>query len=115
MHRRDALWQIERAGKKEGSLFTQNGEWLRNSHPAQLPLCRMEAEERLIADYAGTDLTVGKHPMYHRRVELFRQGVRSAVELRDCKDGDLVQTAGCIIARQRPGTAKGFIFFCYGR
>jgi len=48
--------------------------------------------------------------MYYRRSELRRQRVLSALELKVCKDGELVRTAGCIIARQRPGTAKGFIF-----
>ena len=70
----------------------------------------MKVEERLVADYAGTDLTIDKHPMYYRRIELHRQGIRSAVELRNCRDGEFVRTAGCVIARQRPGTAKGFIF-----
>ena len=32
------------------------------------------------------------------------------MELRGCRDGQFVRTAGCVIARQRPGTAKGFIF-----
>jgi error-prone DNA polymerase len=50
----------------------------------------------------------------HRRDALWqvehRQGVLSAQELRRCKDGEFVRAAGCVIARQRPGTAKGFIF-----
>ncbi len=70
----------------------------------------MKVEERLVADYAGTDLTIDKHPMYYRRTELHCQGIRSAEELRTCRDGEFVRTAGCVIARQRPGTAKGFIF-----
>jgi error-prone DNA polymerase len=70
----------------------------------------MNTEERLVADYSGTGLTVGKHPMYHRRAELRRQHILSAQELRLRKDGEIVRAAGCIIARQRPGTAKGFIF-----
>ena len=70
----------------------------------------MNIEERLIADYSGTGLTVGKHPMYYRRAALQQQNVLSAKELREYKDGCYVRTAGCIIARQRPGTAKGFIF-----
>ena len=48
--------------------------------------------------------------MYHRRQDLQRQGVLSAEELKRCRDGTLVRAAGCVIARQRPGTAKGFIF-----
>jgi DNA polymerase III alpha subunit len=108
-HRRDALWQVERAGKLEGPLLRQRSEWLRDASEA-LPLRRMNTEERLVADYAGTGLTIGKHPMYYRRSELRSRNVLSAEELRTAKDGDLVHTAGCVIARQRPGTAKGFIF-----
>jgi len=108
-HRRDALWQVERAGKLEGPLLRQRSDLLRDDSET-LPLRQMNAEERLVADYAGTGLTVGKHPMHYRRSELRRQRVLSAEELRACRDGEFVRTAGCIIARQRPGTAKGFIF-----
>ena len=62
------------------------------------------------ADYAGTGLTIGKHPMAYRREELRRDRILSAEELRTCRDGEFVRTAGCVIARQRPGTAMGFIF-----
>jgi error-prone DNA polymerase len=121
-HRRDALWQVERAGKLEGPLLRQRSEWLRDEAHSQMlaepstpipqstPLSRMSTEERLVEDYRGTGLTLGPHPMVYRRAELTRLGVRSALELRACKDGQLVRTAGCVIARQRPGTAKGFIF-----
>ncbi len=108
-HRRDALRQVERAGKLEGPLFRQDSEWLRDSSET-LPLQQMSTEERLVADYARTGLTLGKHPMHYRRPELRRQSVLSAEELRRCRDGNYVKTAGCVIARQRPGTAKGFIF-----
>jgi error-prone DNA polymerase len=108
-HRRDALWQIERAGRPEGPLLRQQSEWLRNVDEA-LPLAQMNVEERLVADYAGTGLTVGKHPMFYRRSELRRQNILSAAELHTYQHGDFVRAAGCIIARQRPGTAKGFIF-----
>jgi len=109
VHRRDALWQVERAGKLEGPLLTQSIDSLRDDSEA-LPLKQMNIDERLVADYAGTGLTVGRHPMYYRRAELRRQQILSAVELRNCADGEYVRTAGCVIARQRPGTAKGFVF-----
>jgi error-prone DNA polymerase len=107
-HRRDALWQVERAGKIEGPLLRQS-EWLGEDSKIQ-PLQQMNAEERLVSDYAGTGLTIDKHPMFHRRLELRQEGIRSAQELKHCKDGEYVRAAGCVIARQRPGTAKGFIF-----
>ena len=108
-HRRDALWQIDRAGKIEGPLLRQSSESLCEVGQS-LPLQQMSTEERLVSDYAGTGLTIDKHPMYHRRLELRRQQVLSAQDLKLCKDGEFVRTAGCVIARQRPGTAKGFIF-----
>jgi error-prone DNA polymerase len=108
-HRRDALWQVERAGKPEGPLLTHSGALLADP-PDPSPLAQMTAEERLVADYAGTGLTTGRHPMSYRREELRRQNVLSAQDLRTCRDGQWVRAAGCVIARQRPGTAKGFVF-----
>jgi error-prone DNA polymerase len=108
-HRRDALWQIEYAGKAEGPLLQQDWDSQRDDSNSR-PLLRMNTEERIIADYAGTGLTVGKHPMFYRRPDLRNEGILSAIDLRSCKDGQYVRLAGCVIARQRPGTAKGFIF-----
>jgi error-prone DNA polymerase len=109
VHRRDALWQVERAGKLEGPLLRQESAWLREDS-ASLPLQQMDTHERLVADYSGTGLTVGKHPMAYRRAELRSKGILSSDELKQRQDGEYVRTAGCVIARQRPGTAKGFIF-----
>jgi error-prone DNA polymerase len=108
-HRRDALWQVERAGKPEGPLL-RHSSGLLSEDSEIMPLQQMRTEERLIADYAGTGLTIDKHPMAYRRRELRSQQVLSAKELQTRKDGEFVRTAGCVIARQRPGTAKGFIF-----
>ena len=108
-HRRDALWQVQRAGKPEGPLLRMKSEHLHEERHLA-PLLQMTTKERLIADYAGTGLTIGRHPMTYRRDELRAEGVLSAKELRGVRDGDFVRTAGCIIARQRPGTAMGFIF-----
>src|ERR1700722_12573525 len=108
-HRRDALWQVERAGRFEGPLFRENSDSLREDFDTR-PLSQMNIEERLVADYSGTGLTIGQHPMYYRRAQLQRQGVLSAQDLRHRRNGEFVKAAGCVIARQRPGTAKGFIF-----
>ena len=78
--------------------------------PADSPLSPMTPEERLVADFRGTGLTVGIHPMTYHRATLTRQGVRSAIELRHLPDGTNLRIAGTVIARQRPGTAKGFVF-----
>jgi error-prone DNA polymerase len=108
-HRRDAIWQIERAGRPEGDLLRQHSDSLRDDSESR-PLRQMNIEERMVADYSGTGLTIGKHPMHYRRPQLQRVGVLSAQDLRTHKNGEFVRVAGCVIARQRPGTAKGFIF-----
>jgi error-prone DNA polymerase len=48
--------------------------------------------------------------MSHLRADLRRRGILSAAELRRARDGQWVRTAGAVIVRQRPGTAKGFLF-----
>jgi len=105
LHRRDALWQVERAVRFAGPLLDGIPEVDEKS-----PLAVMTAEERLVADFHGTGLTVGPHPMAYRREALKRAKVLSAQELTRVANGRRVKTAGCVIARQRPGTAKGFVF-----
>ena len=108
-HRRDALWQAERACKVEGPLLSRSNNVL-HEESASTPLRHMTTEERLMADYAGMGLTVGKHPLAYRREKLRREHILSAKELEEQPDRRFVRTAGCVIARQRPGTAHGFIF-----
>src|SRR5262249_57920794 len=74
------------------------------------PLAEMTDVERLAADYAGTSVTLRRHPMSLRRAPLPARGVLSARELAGVEDGVRVQVAGSVIVRQRPGTAKGFVF-----
>ena len=105
LHRRDALWQVERAARPAGPLLDGIPE-----NDAASPLAPMTPEERLVADFHGTGLTVGPHPMAYRRAALRRARVLSAKELTQVANGSYVRTAGCVIARQRPGTAKGFVF-----
>ena len=106
-HRRDAIWQIEQVSRPVGPLLRQNDASPRST---QSPLQQMKTDERLVADYAGTGLTTGPHPMAYRRAELQRIGISSARELQHQSDGKRVCAAGAVIARQRPGTALGFIF-----
>jgi error-prone DNA polymerase len=104
-HRRDALWQVEKYGSRVPRLL----EGLVDQDKT-LPLKPMEVEERLVADFHGTGLTVGPHPMAYRREQLRQIGIVSASELRELPHNSLAVAAGCVITRQRPGTAKGLIF-----
>ena len=105
LHRRDALWQVERAIRPSGPLLERHAEPDERS-----PLAPMNHEERLVADFHGTGLTVGPHPMAYRRTWLNAMGIRRASELRDLPTGKRLRIGGCVITRQRPGTAKGFVF-----
>jgi error-prone DNA polymerase len=111
--RRSALWQVERAIRPAGELFNSTFERLEHlepSEPTSSPLMEMNISERLIADYTGTGLTVGPHPLTFRRRELAMRGVIPALDLPRQRAGRRVRTAGMVITRQRPGTAKGFVF-----
>jgi error-prone DNA polymerase len=105
LHRRDALWQVEKAGHRVGPLLEEL-----TDPDSPSPLARMDVEERLIADYHGTGMTTGPHPMAYRRGELRAMNIKSAAELRETPNGKKATVAGCVITRQRPGTAKGLIF-----
>jgi error-prone DNA polymerase len=104
-HRRDALWQAERAALPAGPLLEECPEL----EPVS-PLARMTHEERLLADYRGAGLTVDHHPLAYRRAELHRLHVKPARDLAHLPSGRPVRVAGAVIVRQRPGTAKGFLF-----
>jgi error-prone DNA polymerase len=104
-HRRDALWQVERAVRHSGPLLDELPE-----PDARSPLRPMNAEERLVADFRGTGLTVGPHPMAYHRARLAAMGIHRASELSSIPHGRHLRIGGCVIARQRPGTAKGFVF-----
>ena len=68
----------------------------------------MNELERLKADYKGTGLTVGPHPMKSLRPIL--KGIWRAEDLKHGRHGTRLKIAGCVISRQRPETAKGFLF-----
>jgi error-prone DNA polymerase len=104
-HRRESLWQSELALRPAGELLEQAAP---EADPS--PLAQMNPVERLYADFRNTGLTIGAHPMrFHReRMNLLRVTPASQVKL--LRDGCLVRVAGAVICRQRPGTAKGFLF-----
>ena len=149
-HRREALWQIEKAVRPAGEMFEEDGNresgigsreemdrsparvddsaedpnseprlprqspstslGAKEGTPNPCPLPPMSPTERLVADYAGTRLTIGPPPMALRRRELSLRGVLRAIDLARERQGRRIRVAGTVITRQRPGTAKGFVF-----
>ena len=105
LHRRDALWQVERAVRNSGPLLD-----ILPEPDAKSPLRPMNAEERLVADFRGTGMTVGPHPMAYHRARMKALGIHQAIDLKQIPSGRRLRIGGCVIARQRPGTAKGFVF-----
>ncbi len=104
-NRRDALWQVERVARAAGALYEGLLEQDGNS-----PLLPMTLPERIDADFRGTGLTIGKHPVAYHREELNKLGALRAIDVGKIGDGSSVRLAGWVIVRQRPGTAKGFVF-----
>ncbi len=102
-HRRAALWEAERALRPD-ELFGPGPD----TAGSGVPLARMDAKERMEADYEGLRLTTGPHPMALLRPRL--EGVWQASQLAQAEDGWRVRVAGQVICRQRPGTAKGICF-----
>jgi error-prone DNA polymerase len=115
--RRSALWQAEAAVQRGPGLFAriepredQISEASRAPSETLSPLPEMDLRERVAADLRGTGITVGPHPVALERDKLRALGVKSAAELIESKHGRRVKAGGLCIVRQRPGTAKGFVF-----
>ncbi len=102
--RRAALWQVARASRPAGPLLAR----LPDRAPSPLP--EMASIDATLADYAHTGLTVGPHPVRYLRPHLARRGIVPTAELPRLPAGSRVRTAGSVIVRQRPGTAKGLLF-----
>src|SRR5437879_3064168 len=116
-HRRAAMWKVEEAihddlvrdARSEPDWHcTGVGLAVEDAHPATSPLLPMTMPERVRADYETMNLTAGPHPMRLLRKKL--PNIWRAADLAHAKHGTTVQIAGNVICRQRPGTAKGFVF-----
>ena len=124
-HRRAAMWRVEEtvyddllgsAGASPAvsrasrdthrELFGEGAE--KGGRGARAPLMPMTLPERVKADYETMNLTTGPHPMKLLREKL--PNIWRAIDLAQARHGSTIQIAGNVICRQRPGTAKGFVF-----
>jgi error-prone DNA polymerase len=109
--RRAALWEVLRAERGgHGPLFDATRDEGAALPPVVPPMSAYEITE---ADYRMTALSLHGHPMLHLRPQLRKQGVLTAAQLQQAtagRPGGPVVVAGLVICRQRPGTAKGFVF-----
>mgnify|MGYP001814762414 FL=1 len=104
LSRRAALWQVSEVAGRRGPLFADLPPEKSSPLPEMVPL------DETVADYAGLHLTTGPHLMAYVRSEMDRRGVVPVSALNEISDGEVVRVAGAVIVRQRPGTAKGFVF-----
>jgi error-prone DNA polymerase len=108
--RREALWQAT-AVERDGLSLLAGAEPSAANDPSEAPtLPRMTPMDETHADFASTGLTAGPHVMTHVRARLRAAGILSAADLDEAENGGWVKVAGVVIVRQRPGTAKGFLF-----
>jgi error-prone DNA polymerase len=105
--RRSALWQVAALERDPRSLFAGRPP---AGAAAPAPLAEMTPLEETLADYRVAGITTGPHALAHLRGALRARGLLSAEEVRAAPDGAWVRTAGHVIVRQRPGSAKGFCF-----
>ena len=117
-HRRAAMWRVEEQAPEAlfavavigdpGSLTSTLSPTGITDPGYNVPLAPMTMPERVRADYETMNLTIGPHPMKLLRERL--PNIWRASDLPQARQGATVQIAGNVICRQRPGTAKGFVF-----
>ena len=124
LDRREALWQVAALGtpsthrkkEKDGKFrITRQLDLFSNSEKEHalepgVHLPKMALSEHVVQDFAATGVSLRAHPVRFLRRHLDRLDVLSAERLRQARNGQPVTTAGIILVRQRPGTAKGVIF-----
>ncbi|WP_324075562.1 MAG: error-prone DNA polymerase [Erythrobacter sp.] len=109
--RRQALWDARSlVAAPDLPLFRAMGVREEGAERAQMQLPAMPLSEEVVADYQTTRLSLKAHPMAFLRPELAQRGFVRACDLRERKFRSMVQIAGVVLIRQRPGSAKGVTF-----
>ncbi|HVU01883.1 MAG TPA: error-prone DNA polymerase [Polyangiaceae bacterium] len=101
--RRQALWKTR--APETGGLFAAL-----DAREPEVRLPELRGPEQLLLDYARKGLSVHDHPMCHLRERLAKRRVVPARDLESVPQGRVVNVAGLVLTRQRPGTASGVVF-----
>jgi error-prone DNA polymerase len=102
-HRREALWAT--LGVDEATRLAMPA-----AHETTPVLATPTEGEEIVGDYASIGLTLRRHPLALLRARLRKQRIRSATELAQARNGQIIRVAGLVTCRQRPATASGVIF-----
>ena len=108
LDRRQALWEVSALHDRPVELF--KGQPSESVIETQISLPFMSPGEHVVQDYASTSLSLKAHPVSFVRLELRLLHGSSSAEFAGIKEGTIVKTAGLVLVRQRPGTAKGVCF-----
>ena len=109
--RRQALWDARSLiAAPDLPLFRAMGVREEGGERRTIALPAMPLSEEVVADYQTTRLSLKAHPMAFLRPDLAARGFVRASDLRSRKFRSMVQVAGVVLIRQRPGSAKGVTF-----
>ena len=105
LDRRQALWAIRGLGEKPLPLLAAL-----ETRETPVHLKALTAGREVVEDYRATQLSLRPHPLSFLRGELKRRGIVPCADLATIPDGRMVDLAGLILVRQRPGSANGVLF-----
>ncbi|MBZ9603547.1 error-prone DNA polymerase [Phyllobacterium chamaecytisi] len=112
--RREALWAIKALRDEPLPLFASASARAAQTVPElQEPIVQlqpMKAGSEVVEDYRHVGLTLRDHPVTFLRESLRHRRIISCAEAMQSRDGRWVETAGLVLVRQRPGSAKGVMF-----
>jgi error-prone DNA polymerase len=111
LSRRQALWDARTlVSAAELPLFKAAEAREEGAERAVTRLPQMPLSEEVIADYQTQRLSLKAHPMSFLRTSLAERGFVRASDLKQRKNRSLVNVAGVVLIRQRPGSARGVCF-----
>jgi error-prone DNA polymerase len=108
LDRRQALWQVAALNDRPVELY--KGQPSQSNYEPQVQLPLMRESEHVVQDYATTGLSVKGHPLSFIRHKLELLHIITAQQANGMENKKVIKTAGLILIRQRPGTAKGVCF-----
>ncbi|NQE65435.1 error-prone DNA polymerase [Caulobacter sp. RHG1] len=108
LHRREAMWAIKALRDTALPLFDQPEASELNEPAPQLKA--MTEGREIVEDYGNLGLSLRRHPLALLRSDLTRQRRAPCRSVSAGRDGHFIQTAGLVLVRQRPGSAKGVMF-----
>ncbi|MGN7871783.1 error-prone DNA polymerase [Paracoccus sp. 22332] len=112
--RREALWALRGLRDEELPLFAvasaREGTLVAEVNEPAVALRPMVAGREVVEDYARTGLTLRRHPVAFLRDSLKQRRIVTCAEAMASRDRRWLETAGLVLVRQRPGSAKGVMF-----